>query len=200
MPPMRSLYDPGVDHRAGRFGFLCGAKGNDHEKKLTVIGRTTVEMADSFDDFTCRLQQRIFEETKEAFGTAAFQRWRNPLYMGTMQDPDGHARVHGKCGDTMEIFLKFDGEQVKEALFQTDGCGSSTVCGSFAAELAHGKSPDELAEITGELILDVLGGLPKEDRHCAFLAAETLQEALEDYMKRHVRENNSETKDDSKNA
>jgi nitrogen fixation NifU-like protein len=39
-------------------------------------------------------------------------------------------------------------------------------------------------EITGETILQVLGGLPKEDEHCAFLAAETLQEALEDYMKK----------------
>ena len=37
---------------------------------------------------------------------------------------------------------------------------------------------------TGEMILDILGGLPEEDRHCAFLAAETLQEALDDYMRK----------------
>jgi len=56
------------------------------------------------------------------------------------------------------------------------------VCGSFAAELAIGKNPDELVKITGEVILKALGGLPKEDQHCAFLAAETLQEALNSYM------------------
>jgi len=56
------------------------------------------------------------------------------------------------------------------------------VCGSFAAELALGKSPDELVEITGDAILKILGGLPKEDEHCAFLAGETLQEALNEYM------------------
>jgi nitrogen fixation NifU-like protein len=56
------------------------------------------------------------------------------------------------------------------------------VCASFVAEMAIGKSPDELLEITGDAILKKLGGLPEEDRHCAFLAGETLQEALHDYM------------------
>ena len=85
----------------------------------------------------------------------------------------------------MEIFLKFDGEQVKEALFQTDGCGSSIACASFAAELAMGKTPDQILEITGESILNELAGLPEDQQHCAFLAAETLEAALHDYMTRH---------------
>ena len=82
----------------------------------------------------------------------------------------------------MQVFLKFENDQVQEASFLTDGCGASAVCGSFAAELALGKSPDELVEITGDAILKILGGLPKEDEHCAFLAGETLQEALNEYM------------------
>ena len=102
--------------------------------------------------------------------------------MGTIEDPDGYARVHGKCGDTMEIYLKFENERVKEASYRTDGCGSSNVCGSFASELAFGKTPDELLEVTGETILNKLGNISPEDQHCAFLAAETLQEALNDYM------------------
>jgi nitrogen fixation NifU-like protein len=48
--------------------------------------------------------------------------------------------------------------------------------------MAIGKNPDEILEITGEAILKKLGGLPEEDRHCAFLAAATLQEALNTYM------------------
>lgn len=88
--------------------------------------------------------------------------------------------------DTMQIFLKFESDKVKEASFQTDGCGINTVFGSFAAELAFGKNSVELMDITAETILDILGGLPEEDRHCAFLAAETLQKALNDYMKRET--------------
>ena len=141
-------------------------------------------MNDSFDNFVNKLQREIFRETKETYGTAAFERWLNPKYTGTIESPDGYGRVKGKCGDTMEIYLKFEHERVKNASYQTDGCGSSNVCGSFAAEMSIGKNPDEILEITGEAILDKLGGLPEEERHCAFLSAETLQEALNDYMVR----------------
>ena len=139
-------------------------------------------MSNSVDDFVLELQERIYEETKEAYGEIAYHRWLNPLYQGKITDPDGFARLTGRCADTMEIYLKFENYRVKEASFQTDGCGSSTVCGSFAAEMSLGKNPDELLKITGEAIKEKLGGLPKEDEHCASLAAETLQEALNNYM------------------
>ena len=139
-------------------------------------------MSKDLDDFVKGLQNQIFEETRAAYGDVAFERWLKPLYMGGINNPDGYGRITGSCGDTVQIFLKFKNEKVKEALFQTDGCGSSTVCGSFAAELALGKSPDEILEISGESILKKVGGLPEEDKHCAFLSAEALQEALNDYM------------------
>ena len=139
-------------------------------------------MNDDFDVFVAKMQEQIFDETKEAFGEAGFQRWRNPLYNGKMKNPDAYACVTGKCGDTMEIYLKFKDDRVKEASYVTNGCGSSTVCGSFAAEMAIGKDPDELSAITGKAILEKIGRFPKDDEHCAFLAAETLQEALKDYM------------------
>ncbi|MCD6307352.1 MAG: iron-sulfur cluster assembly scaffold protein [Deltaproteobacteria bacterium] len=144
-------------------------------------------MTDEFDEFARNLQAEIFEETKQAYGTVAFERWLYPKYMGKIDHPDGYARVTGPCQDTMEIFLKFEDGRVSEASFQTDGCGSSAVCGSFAAELALGKTPDELLDVTGNAILKTLGGLPKEDEHCAQLAGETLQEALSNYMQRQVR-------------
>lgn len=139
-------------------------------------------MMNDFDDFVNDLQNRIFDEAKEAYGEEGFQRWRNPLYNGRMASPDGYARVTGKCGDTMEIYLKFENNRVKDASYVTDGCASSAICGSFAAQLSIGKDPDELAEITGESVIKKIGRLPEEDRHCASLAAETVQEALSNYM------------------
>ena len=139
-------------------------------------------MPDRLDTFVADLQEQIFDETREAFGEAGFERWRNPRYRGPLADPDSHARVTGKCGDTMEMFLKFENDRVSSAAYLTDGCGSSTVCGSFAAEMAIGKNPDELTAITGDAILKRIGRFPEEDRHCAFLAAETLQDALSRYM------------------
>jgi len=160
-------------------------------KKLNKFKKGEIFMSDTLDAFVRGLQEQILEETKEAYGEAAYQRWLNPLYKGSIKHPDGYACLRGHCQDTMEMFLKFENDQVKEATFQTDGCGSSTICGSFAAEMAIGKTPDELIEISGETITEGLGGLPKDDEHCAFLAAETLQEALNDYMIKQTRKHES---------
>ncbi len=139
-------------------------------------------MKNDFDAFVENLQQRILDETRAEFGDVAFERWRRPICNGMLENPDGYACIKGQCGDTMEMFLIFENGRVKNASHTTDGCGSSTVCGSYAAEMAIGKSPDELLAITGETILNILGKFPKGDEHCAFLAAETLQEALSNYM------------------
>ena len=148
-------------------------------------------MSNDLDEFVQNLQKEIFDETKKDFGDVAYDRWRNPLYNGSMDDPDGYGRLTGTCGDTMQIFLKFENDKIKHALFQTDGCGSSAVCGSFAAELALGKNPDELLAVTGETILKKLEGFPEAEEHCAYLAGETLQEALNDYMLKQIQNEKS---------
>jgi len=139
-------------------------------------------MSDSFDEFAKNLQNQIYEDTLREYGQVFFDRWKNPLYMGKMEKADGYGRITGTCGDTMEIFLRFESNKVNESSFITDGCGSSSVCGSFTAELAQGKDPDQLMEIHGDQILEILGRLPEEDRHCAFLAVETMHKALNNYM------------------
>ncbi|MCD6273378.1 MAG: iron-sulfur cluster assembly scaffold protein [Deltaproteobacteria bacterium] len=139
-------------------------------------------MSNNLDAFVKNLQDQIFDETRAVYGDIAFQRWLKPLYMGAIDKPDGYGRVTGSCGDTIQISLKFENNKVKKALFETNGCMSSTVCGSFAAELSLEKSPDEILDITGESILKKMGGLPEEDQHCAFLSASALHTALNDYM------------------
>ena len=144
------------------------------------------DMKDPIDAFVDNLQEQIFDETRKAYGEAGFERWRHPLYNGKMENPDSHARITGQCGDTMEMFLAFEEGRVQNATYTTDGCGASTVCGSFTAGMALGKTPDELAGITGEKVLATIGTFPDEDQHCAFLAVETLQTALENYMRNSV--------------
>ena len=134
------------------------------------------------DQFLDSLQEQIFDEARGAMGENGFDRWRNSKFAGKMKNPDAHGRVLGTCGDTMEIFLKFKNNQVKEGSYMTDGCASSSVSGSFAIELTLGKTTDELADITGEDVLKAIGRLPEEEKHCASLAALTIQDALTDYM------------------
>lgn len=138
-------------------------------------------MTDKLDSFVKELQDKIYDDALKDYGRKAFDRWLDPKYMYAMDNADTRGRVTGSCGDTMEIFLRFEGGRVREASFITDGCGPSMICGSLAAELATGKNPDEIREISAETILDTIGGLPEEDMHCASLAANTLQLALHNY-------------------
>jgi NifU-like protein involved in Fe-S cluster formation len=106
--------------------------------------------------------------------------WLNPH----VEVPDGKARITGSCGDTMEISLKFCNERVTEAACWTNGCAYSLNCICAAADLAKGKTPDEILEIDPELIQQSVGGLPQDQMHCARLSVETLHTALEDYMRK----------------
>jgi nitrogen fixation NifU-like protein len=135
-----------------------------------------------FEELVQQLQNQSFEDARSAFGEKGFNRWRNPQYHGLMEDADSHARIRGGCGDTMEIFLKFEDNRVQKASYVTDGCGSSALCGSFTAELAHGKSPEELFELSPDDILETIGTFPEKDGHCAKLSILTLHEALNVYL------------------
>jgi NifU-like protein involved in Fe-S cluster formation len=82
----------------------------------------------------------------------------------------------------MAIFLRFEGERVGAASFETDGCGPSVVCGSIAAEMAVGKTAEEILDITGDEVLARAGQIPEDHRHCAFLAVTSLHEAVNSHM------------------
>jgi len=99
-----------------------------------------------------------------------------------IENPDGFKRYTGPCGDTMEISLKVKDGVIKDAKFQTDGCGNSIICGCMVTSLAHGKTISEARNIKNTDVLEGLGGLPEEEQHCATLAATTLHMALDDYL------------------
>jgi nitrogen fixation NifU-like protein len=82
----------------------------------------------------------------------------------------------------MEIYLKVRDGMVMNASFWTDGCGTAIASGSMVTELAKGKSVLEAQKITQQDILDALGGLPEDSFHNALLAANTLKEAIKDYL------------------
>ncbi len=112
---------------------------------------------------------------------------------GAMDGPDGNACLRGKCGDAMEISLKFSNNRVIDAKYWTDGCRMSGLCGAAAAKLALNKTPEEIADIDYQVIEREVGGLPEEDLHCATLAAGVLQEALRDYLFRQNQQTTQST-------
>jgi len=126
------------------------------------------------DSLSSRRRGRLYSEKVIDYGT-------NPRNCGTLDRPDGYAKVTGPCGDTVEIFLRVRKEKILDIRYTTDGCMTSHAAVSAATEMARGKLLRECLKINQSSILDHLGGLPDESQHCALLAAITLHKALRSF-------------------
>jgi nitrogen fixation NifU-like protein len=94
-------------------------------------------------------------EQKEArYSAKVIEESSNPSNMGSMSEPDAHGIIHGCCGDTMEIYLRLNGDRIEEATFTTDGRESAIACAS---------------------------GLPEAKVHCAKLTVNTLRQAIDNW-------------------
>jgi nitrogen fixation NifU-like protein len=139
-------------------------------------------MAEEFDDSFKELEQSVMEEMKKVYSEKTIDHFLNPRNLGEIPGPDGFGKVTGPCGDTMEICLKVRDGRVTNASFWTDGCGPSIASGSMVTEMAKRMNISEAHRISQHDVLAALGGLPEESEHCALLAADTLKEAIKDYL------------------
>jgi nitrogen fixation NifU-like protein len=135
-----------------------------------------------FENMAAQLEAEMNEQMRRIYSKTAIDHAMNPRNIGTLEGADGHAKFTGPCGDTMEIFLKITENIITQAMFVTDGCGTSIASGSMVTELAKGKRVQEAYRISQRDVLDALGGLPEEDEHCALLAASTMRLAVHDYL------------------
>ena len=110
----------------------------------------------------------------------------NPRNVGTIEDASGVGTVgNAQCGDIMKVYLKIEGDVIKDAKFKTFGCGAAVATSSMATELIIGKTIEEALKITNKTVLEALGGLPSAKVHCSCLAEEALQAALWDYAEKN---------------
>jgi len=135
-------------------------------------------MASEFDE----LEEYIMADMRRTYTDTVIDHAMYPRNVGSMSNADGFGSVTGPCGDTMEIWLRVKEGKVVNATFWTDGCGTSIAAGSMVTELTKGMRATEALGITQQEVLDALGGLPEESVHCAVLAANTLREAVRDYL------------------
>jgi len=139
-------------------------------------------MTKGIDAFVQELQAEITEQVREQYSETVLDHWMHPRNFGPLDKADGHARVTGPCGDTMENFVKVQDDRIAQASFLTDGCMTTIVAASMMVQLATDKPVSQAMALTQADILTALGGLPADSEHCALLAANTLHGALEDHL------------------
>jgi nitrogen fixation NifU-like protein len=139
-------------------------------------------MSSDFEKTANELQASVMEDARKIYSEKVIERWLNPRNLGKIRNADGFAKIKGPCGDTMQISFKVRDHRISKIRFTTDGCASSIAAGSMATELAQGGKLEKAVEISQQMILEGLDGLPEESVHCALLASNALKEAIKNYF------------------
>jgi nitrogen fixation NifU-like protein len=139
------------------------------------------EENDKWDRLVAELQREIEEKEQALYSPKVLEQVRNPKHLGRMQAPDARAVLTGWCGDTMEFYLRLNGNTIEEATFLTDGCGPSVACGNMLTTMVQGLALAEANRIDPEDLLVALDGLPEDSAHCATLAVNTLRQAIAEW-------------------
>lgn len=113
--------------------------------------------------------------------------FRHPRNVGEIENPSGVGEVgNARCGDIMKMYLDIDDNGIiRDARFETFGCGSAIASTSMATEMIKGKTVEEALKITNKDVVDALGGLPAYKLHCSVLAEESIRSAVKDYYDKH---------------
>jgi nitrogen fixation NifU-like protein len=127
-----------------------------------------------------------------AYSDKVIDHYENPRNVGSFEKGDesiGTGMVGAPaCGDVMKLQIKVgtDG-RIEDARFKTYGCGSAIASSSLVTEWVKGKTLDEAATIRNTQIAEELS-LPPVKIHCSILAEDAIKAAVEDYRKKHGKE------------
>lgn len=135
-------------------------------------------MADEFDE----LEKEIMQAMKKIYTETVIDHAMNPRNVGNIPNADGFGSSTSSCGETMEIRIKIKDSRIADAAFWANGCSTTIACGSMATELIKGEDIAEALAINQSDIVEALGGLPEGNHHCALLAANAVQVAIQDYI------------------
>lgn len=128
------------------------------------------------------------------YSPKVMEHFLHPKNMGKIKNADGIGKVGNlRCGDVMWLYIKVgqnkSGQEiVKDIKFETFGCVAALATSSVITELSKGKTLDKALKINRAKIVKNLGGLPAVKIHCSVLAADALDEAIYDYLKKNKRE------------
>jgi nitrogen fixation protein NifU and related proteins len=126
--------------------------------------------------------EKAGEVEEKPFSAKVLHHVMDPTHMGDMEKPSCYAVITGPCGDTDEFFLRIFSRRIQEIRFRTTGCFFTIAACDAVATLAEGRTVLEALRIGQEAVIEYLGGLPDDHKHCALLAANTLHRALRAYI------------------
>ncbi|MCA9903414.1 MAG: SUF system NifU family Fe-S cluster assembly protein [Anaerolineae bacterium] len=95
---------------------------------------------------------------------------RSPQNFGALEQATAHShRENISCGDTIDLYLLVENDQIVDVRFEGQGCALSTASASMMTDVIKGKSLSEVQQLTDHFRAYISG------------EADALDEALEDF-------------------
>ena len=126
----------------------------------------------------------------EYYSKKIINHFLHPKNLGKIKDADGFGDTTNlRCGDLMKIYIKVDKKKniIKDAKFETFGCGHAIAISDMICDLVKGKTFAEALKVGYAAIVEELGPIPPVKMHCAKLAQAALKVAIEDYQNKKPR-------------
>ncbi|MFH1575511.1 MAG: iron-sulfur cluster assembly scaffold protein [Candidatus Nealsonbacteria bacterium] len=122
----------------------------------------------------------------EYYSKKIINRFLHPKNVGKIKDASGVGDTTNlRCGDLMKIYLKIEKkggkEIIKDAKFETMGCGHAVAISDMICDLVKGKTLEQALKVGYEQISEEIGPIPPVKIHCAKLAQTAVKGAIENY-------------------
>ena len=105
------------------------------------------------------------------YSPQVLQYFQDARYAGEVALPDASVQVENPvCGDVLRLTARVSDGKIAEIRFKVKGCVPAMACASAVADLVHGCSLNDAANVSREQLLDRLGGLPEASAHAGHLA------------------------------
>ncbi|HKA21996.1 MAG TPA: iron-sulfur cluster assembly scaffold protein [Blastocatellia bacterium] len=110
--------------------------------------------------------------------------FRNPRNFGSLPAPDISYEIFNPlCGDRIRIEIEVNGDTVRAARFQGDGCAISLAAASMLTEMIVGSNITGDEIVSGEELLSALKSEIQPTRvKCALLPLEALRSGVKLYQ------------------
>jgi NifU-like protein len=121
----------------------------------------------------------------QPFSALAKDHFLNPRNVGDVTEPAVTERAGSlECGAAIKVSLQIDDTQkIVDARFRAAGCLYLVASASILTGQLKGKATGEAAaaHLHEKLVLEQLGEVPADRRHCVALAGEILIKAIQSY-------------------
>lgn len=117
---------------------------------------------------------------RRVYSDVLLDHFRNPRNVGSLPAPDiSYETFNPLCGDRIRIEIELNGNEIRAARFQGDGCAISLAAASLLTEMIGGSDISDVELFSSEQLLSSLECKIQPARvKCALLPLEALRSGV----------------------